>query len=262
MTLSNQKTTPETHPDTQGEAHRLFERVSRERFDALALWGMPQQMREDTLSASHWSADNERVIAGVFHVVATKEFMCVAFARDTAGRYRPLQRSHFLPSARAGELALRRNFGRALLTVQPEFPAAHEQPKGVHLFATLGNIERHHDAYVMLRDGFNQGAARALLEEVSRWVSDLDGNLVRDFQTSGYSARVTASSCFSAPKPRSWVRSCSQPVRGNLTVPFLMYRAATRRRARLSLIGCIAVTAKARRSSSSIAACWYWTASI
>lgn len=180
----------ETHPDTQGDEHRLFERMSRERFDALALWGMPQQMREDTLSASHWSADNERVIAGVFHVIATKEFICIAFARDTAGRYRPFQRSHFLPSARAGELALRRDFGRGLLTVQPEFPADDAPPKGVDLFATLGNIERHHDAYVMLRDGFNQGAARALLEEVSRWVPDLDGNLVRDFQTSGYSARV------------------------------------------------------------------------
>ena len=178
------------HPDTQGDEHRLFERISRERFDALVLWGMPQQMREDTLSASHWSADNERVIAGVFHVIDTKEFMCVAFARDTAGRYQPFQRSHFLPSARAGELALKRDFGRGLLTAQPELSAADAQPEGVDLFAILGNIGRHHDAYVMLRDGFNQGAARALLEEVSRWVPDLDGNLVRDFQTSGYSARV------------------------------------------------------------------------
>lgn len=180
----------EAHPDIQGDEHRLFERISRERFDALALWGMPQHMREDTLSASHWSAEKERVIAGVFHVIATKEFMCVAFARDAAGRYRPFQRSHFLPSARAGELALRRDFGRALLTTQPEFPAADGQPKGVDLFPPFNNIQRHHDAYVMLRDGFNQGAARALLEEVSRWVPDLDGNLVRDFQTSGYSARV------------------------------------------------------------------------
>ena len=106
MTLSNQKTTPETHPDTQGEAHRLFERVSRERFDALALWGMPQQMREDTLSASHWSADNERVIAGVFHVVATKEFMCVAFARDTAGRYRPPSDPIFCPARGPANLLL------------------------------------------------------------------------------------------------------------------------------------------------------------
>ncbi|UDL92064.1 hypothetical protein LGH82_12995 [Mesorhizobium sp. PAMC28654] len=178
------------HPNTQGDEHRLFERISRERFDALVLWGMPQPMREDTLSASHWSADNERVIAGVFHVIDTKEFMCVAFARDTAGRYRPFQRSHFLPSARAGELALKRDFGRGLLTAQPELSAADARPEGVDLFATLGNIGRHHDAYVMLRDGFNQGAARALLEEVSSWVPDLDGNLVRDFQTSGYSARA------------------------------------------------------------------------
>ena len=152
----------EAHPDTQGDEHRLFERMSRERFDALALWGMPQQMREDTLSASHWSADNERVIAGVFHVIATKEFMCIALARDAAGRFRPFQRSHFLPSARAGELALRRDFGRALLAAHPEFPATDARSPGVDLFAALPDISRHHDAYVMLRDGFNQGAARVL----------------------------------------------------------------------------------------------------
>jgi hypothetical protein len=86
-------------------------------------------MREDALSASHWSTDNERVIAGVFHVIATREFMCVAFSRDATSRFCPFQRSHFLPSARAGELALRRDFGRALLAAQPEFPAAHEQAR-------------------------------------------------------------------------------------------------------------------------------------
>ena len=44
MAPSDQMTMPGTHPDTQGDQHRLFERISRERFDALALWGMPQQM--------------------------------------------------------------------------------------------------------------------------------------------------------------------------------------------------------------------------
>jgi hypothetical protein len=38
--------------------------------------------------------------------------------------------------------------------------------------------------------------------------------------------------------------------------PILEYRAAPRNGARLSLMGCIAWTLNARRSSSSIAACW------
>ena len=180
----------ERHPDTVGEEHHLFERMPRERFDALALWGMPQQMRDDVLSASHWHAGNERIIAGVFHIAATKEFTCIGFARDVAGRYRPFQSSHLLPSARAGELAIKRDFGRIIVNAQPNFKGDSEPPIGTDLFAGLANVERYHDAYVMLRDGFNQGAARALLEEISRWVPDLDGNLARDLQTSGYSARI------------------------------------------------------------------------
>jgi len=72
----------DVRPDTQGQEHRLFERMSRERFGALVLWGMPQQMLDDTLSDSHWSAD-ERVIGGVFPVIATKEFTRIAFARES-----------------------------------------------------------------------------------------------------------------------------------------------------------------------------------
>ena len=137
---------------------------------------MPQQMRNDTRGVSHWCGDKGRVLAAILHVLTTKEFLCVAFARDSVGRYRPFQRSHFLPSARAGELALKRDLGRRLLAAQVEFPATDVQLKGVDLFGTLPNVSRYHDAYVMLRDGFNQSSARGLLEEISRWVPDLDGN--------------------------------------------------------------------------------------
>ena len=95
-------------PDvTVGEQARArpFERLTRERFEALALWDMPATMRDEMRSASHWSADEERVLGGVFHILETKEFICVAFARDEQGRYRPFMRSDYFPTLRAGELA-------------------------------------------------------------------------------------------------------------------------------------------------------------
>lgn len=178
------------HPDIQGEDHGSFKRMTRPRFEAMALWGLPQAMREDTRTASCWQADGERVLAAVLHLVRTKEFMCVAFARDRVGRYRTFRRSQFLPTARAGELALRRDFGRSLLASPPELPADAARPAGVDLFAPLDPIGRRNDAFALLRDSFNQAAAREILRELCRWIPDLDGNLVRDLQTSGYSARI------------------------------------------------------------------------
>lgn len=188
---SNDKTKmTEPHPDMTGDDHHRFERMPRERFEALALWGMPSAMRDDALGSSYWQAENERVLAGVFHLPATKEFVCVGFSRDAVGRYRGFQRSSMLPSLRAADLAICRNFGCAILEVQAEFPNLSDQPAGTDLFEDLANVERHHDAFKMLRDGFNQGAARAILEEITRWIPDLDGNMVRDLQTTGYSARI------------------------------------------------------------------------
>lgn len=169
---------------------RRFERVTRERFEALALWGMPAAMRDEMLSASHWSADEERVLGGVFHILETKEFICIAFARDEHGRYRPFMRSGYHPTARAAELALQRELGASFLERAPSFSALEDQPPGVDLFAPVAGVSNLHDAFVMLRDGFNQASAREILTEIMRWVPDLDGNMVRDFQTSGYSARV------------------------------------------------------------------------
>jgi hypothetical protein len=167
-----------------------FERITQERFDALTLWSRSAGMRDATLCASAWSADAERVLAGVFHLVESKEFMCVAFARDDQGRFRPISRSHHLPTARAGELALRHDLGAELLEKAPTFDHLEQLPAGIDLFAPIAGIRRLHPAFVMLRDGFNQASARELLGEVMRWVPDLDGNFVRDFQTSGYSARI------------------------------------------------------------------------
>ncbi len=180
------------HPELaplRGPAHDLFRRMTLERFDALTLWGRPSDMRLASRCASAWSTRDEAVLAGVFHLFETKEFLCIAFVRDGAGRYRPFQRSPMFPSCRAGDLAIAHDLGagfaRAASETEPE-----PLPAGVDLFTPVPGVTRFHPAFEMLRDGFNQLSARQLLEHVAPWIGDRDGNLVRDFQTSGYSARV------------------------------------------------------------------------
>lgn len=57
------------------------------------------------------------------------------------------------------------------------------------LFAQLSGAKLN-PRFVVLKDTRNSSAARDLLRELALWVVDLDGNFVRDFQTTGFDARI------------------------------------------------------------------------
>lgn len=179
---------PELAP-LRGPAHDRFRRMTLERFDALTLWNRPVGMRLETRTASAWSTLDEQVLAGVFHLLDSKEFLCVAYARDPLGRYRAITRSPMFPSLRAGDIAINHDLGASFLRASQTCDLD-PLPDGVNLFSPVPGVKRFHPAFEMLRDGFNQRSARQLLERMAPWFADRDGNFVRDFQTSGYSARV------------------------------------------------------------------------
>lgn len=166
-----------------------FARISAERFWALAFWGLPRSLLVSVTPLSFWSAENERLLALVFANKDFSDFGAVLIGRDDEGRYRPFAHRERLPTRRAAEDAMEGKMGAGALITQPEFAALADQPPGVDLFEDLGATNLH-PAFVYLRDGVTQRAARELLTELARWTPDLDGNLVRDFQTTGYSARV------------------------------------------------------------------------
>lgn len=167
-----------------------FRIMTSERFEALTLWGRPAGMNRDCRLASAWATVDERILAAVLHLNATREFFCVAFARDQQGRYRGFERSVMYPSPRAAVAALQRDFGQRLAQVRPVHVEPAPPSQGLDLFAPAAGTTRLHDAFVFLRDSFEQAAARELLQEVARWFPNQDGHFVKEFQTAGYSART------------------------------------------------------------------------
>lgn len=126
---------------------------------------------------------------GGYHVLESKEFVCIAFARDRQGRHRAYMRSQMLPSLRALDLAITHDLGAELIHAGG-MVELDPLPDGVDLFSPIKGTKRCHPAFEMLRDGYNQRSARELIEALQPWFQDRDGNFARDFQTSGYSARV------------------------------------------------------------------------
>jgi hypothetical protein len=166
-----------------------FARMSNDRFWVLALWGLPADFLRSIAPLSFWSADEERLLAMIFAAKDFSDFGATLIARDKEGRYRPLAHKTGLPTRRAAEDAIQGKMGVSALTSEAEFKPLNDQPPGIDLFEDFGVADLH-PAFVYLRDGVTQTAARELLGELAKWTPDLDGNLVRDLQTTGYSARV------------------------------------------------------------------------
>lgn len=166
-----------------------FQRTTRERFDALALWGLAQEFRSARTSASWWAADRERLLALVHTGSEKWDVRVTLLMRDTASRYRPVSHSPALPSVRFAEDAISGPLGAQALAAEFRHEAA-GPPLGVDLFEPLVPEDRTSPEFRYLRDSLNQSAARGILRVLQPWIVDLDGNLVKDFQSTGYSARV------------------------------------------------------------------------
>jgi hypothetical protein len=113
----------------------------------------------------------------------------VLLARDKIERYQAFDNIGPFPTMRAAELAIVARLTALELEPTPEVPMRSDARKGVDLFAAASGVKLN-PKFIALRDTRNSSAARALLREIAPWVVDLDGNFVRDFQTTGFDARI------------------------------------------------------------------------
>lgn len=167
-----------------------FLRTTEARFAALAGWDLDAILGDERAPASFWAADRERLFALVHTTTKIRPDVRVSLiVRDDMKRYRPALHSQLFPSVRAAEDALCGAFGDEILKMEVSVAPDGRGP-GVDLFAPVADPAKLSGAFRYLRDGNNQSAARALLAELGHWIIDRDGNLVKDFQTTGYSARL------------------------------------------------------------------------
>ena len=163
--------------------------ISRERFEALASWCRNPGSRGSLRDCAFYSGDDERLLGATYYISEAERFAYVLLARDAHGRFQAFANQGAWLSARGVDAAIREELGALVTEPTPEVPIWPDTRPGVDLFASVSGA-RLNRKFVNLRDGRNASAARELLTEIGRWLVDLDGNLVRDFQTTGFDGRV------------------------------------------------------------------------
>lgn len=166
----------------------MVTRISLERFKLLGSWGASDQFRAMASLKSAWATDDEHVIAAVYFVDSEEVFTYVLQVKDESGRYRAFFLAAPLVTARAAETALRADL-KIIETGEKPAPVLEPVKGGVDLFRS-GLVTKPNQKFLNLRDGQNSSATRAAISEVARWYNDLDGNFVKDFQSTGIDGRV------------------------------------------------------------------------
>jgi hypothetical protein len=177
----------------------MVTRITEARFQALAMWCRSPASRSVLADKSFWSAAEEGVIGATYYIADAKRFGYVLLARDKHGRYQAFEEVRPFTSARAADIKIAARLAELEGGSLPEPPMRPDTRPGVDLFTLIEGADLN-PKFLNLRDGRNSSAARELLQEIGRWVVDMDGNLVRDFQTTGFDARTWEIYLFAAFK--------------------------------------------------------------
>ena len=190
----------------------MVTRLSMERFELLGRWQETEEFRKVAGLKSAWATSEGHVIGGVYFMVEHDVFVYTLLTKDNAGRYRRFFTSTPKLSAREAESSINSDLGIIESDEKPA-PALEAAPGGVDLFAA-GLATKYNPKYVNLRDSANTSAKREVMTEIARWFDDLDGNFVKDFQTTGFDARVWELYLFTSFNELGFTIDNSNPVPG------------------------------------------------
>ena len=163
--------------------------ISRERFNALC---RTKHIAADQISREmEWFADeDERVLGLVLMDLQDKDWAWMILGRDEAGLFRAIDLGCSITTqAEAGEL-LKTKLTEHVKTGQTVFPQGDVERDSIDLFKPVVADSVLHPNFRILAESEHHSSARSILKELARPFVDIDGNFLKDFQSTGFNARL------------------------------------------------------------------------
>jgi hypothetical protein len=165
-------------------------RMNPYRFEILAMWSRAIPQGVVTTECSVWAADDERLLGVVIMDLTDLDYNFVILARDKNGRFRAVSVGDTYFTRRMAEAALITRMPEVYAQGNSAFEQGDETGKPLNLFTPRVPHHRLHPDFLTLSDGPALAAARDVISEMAKVLEDPDGNFVKDFQTTGFNARL------------------------------------------------------------------------
>lgn len=163
--------------------------ITKERFDALCRVKLPTA--DYVVTEVEWFSDDDERVLGIVALDNTdQDWSWMVLGRDEAGLFRAID---------LGVSILTREEARTLLaaklieyseTGKSVFPQGDVERNSMALFKPAVDTSLLHRNFRILAETVHHSSAREMLAELARAFVDVDGNFLKDFQTTGFNARL------------------------------------------------------------------------
>jgi hypothetical protein len=166
-----------------------LKRILRAHFEILGM--AKQHFLEDLVEEVEWWMDEDERVAGVVYICTTDhDWAYSALGRDTTGRFRAIDGDASLPSRVEASEKLKACLAGYADAGDSVFPQGDEKEKRKEILKPVVSGEKLHPDFKHLIEDTQFSAARRVIEETAYAFIDIDGNYIRDFQTTGFPGRL------------------------------------------------------------------------
>jgi hypothetical protein len=163
--------------------------ISKERFEALCRSRQP--MAAYVSKEEGWFAgDGERVLGLILLDTCDNDWVWMVLGRDEAGVFRCIDLGCSIPTKAQAEALLATKIEEHSQTGQTVFPQHDVNRPAFDLFTPVVPATSLNPNFKILAECEHHSSAREILRELVQTFIDVDGNFVRDFQTTGFNARL------------------------------------------------------------------------
>jgi hypothetical protein len=137
-----------------------------------------------------WADDQERVLGVTILDLNDQDWSIVILGRDEAGMFRAIDVAVSFASQDEARAEMHRRISEFVGAGAAEFPKHDVDRKKLEILRPVVRAEKIHENLRILLDDLGHSPAREIIKELAYAFVDIDGNYVKDFQTTGFNSRL------------------------------------------------------------------------
>lgn len=164
-------------------------RCSKERFDACTLW-IKEPFAAVIAYELEWFRDEDDIVIGALFLDYDETYNYAVMGRDEIGQFRAIGIGADYKGRDQARLHLMAEMTAYVASGERVFPQGDVKRTPLDFFTPQVDDAKQHPTFKMFQTMKHWQCAQGILSELMKGYTDVDGNFVKDFQSTGFDARL------------------------------------------------------------------------